>query len=228
MDISGLLLVDKPKAMTSHDVINLLRKKLKIKKIGHAGTLDPESTGLLLVLVSKAATKKASLFSGLDKTYFARLTLGVKTDTADHTGRILKKQTIKKISSNTIKDVFFSFLGDVYQVPPMVSAKKQKGKKLYELARKGITVPRKPQKICIKSIKIKQIKIPNIDFEVTCSKGTYIRTLCEDIATALGTIGCMNGLRRLKVAEYNVADAISVQEIKKSDNNFIAKNLIGL
>ncbi len=216
MDAKGLLLVDKPKGMTSHDVINILRRKLNIKKIGHAGTLDPEATGLLLVLISRAATKQASSFSGLDKTYEVRLTLGVKTDTADHTGKIISEKKVADFSRKQIAEAFEWFLGETFQVPPMVSAKKVGGKKLYVLARKGISVERRPQKIKILRLDILKIDLPHIYFSLRCSKGTYVRTLCEDIGEVLGCGAHMNGLRRTSLGDYNVKEAIDVENIKKS------------
>ncbi len=215
MDINGLLLVDKPKGMTSHDVIDILRAKLNIRKIGHAGTLDPEATGLLLVLIDKSATKKASSFASLDKTYDIRLTLGIKTDTADHTGKIISKNEVLNFSNEKIKQVIERFKGETQQVPPMMSAKKIGGKKLYALARKGISIERKPQLIKITGIDIKSIDLPDIYFSILCSKGTYVRTLCEDIGEVLGCGAHMNGLRRLGVGGYKVDNAIKVEEIKE-------------
>lgn len=226
MDINGLLLVDKPNGMTSHDVIDILRAKLNIKKIGHAGTLDPEATGLLLVLISKAATKKASSFSGLDKTYEVRLTLGVKTDTADHTGKIITEKKVAGYSKKQIDEAFEQFQGETQQVPPMVSAKKVGGKKLYELARKGISIERQPQKIIISSLHISKIDLPHIYFTLLCSKGTYVRTLCEEIGEVLGCGAYMNGLRRLGVGDYIVTEAIKVENIKQCKAAQILSRLI--
>ncbi len=226
MDINGLLLVDKPKGMTSHDVINILRRKLNIKKIGHAGTLDPEATGLLLVLISKASTKRASSFSGLDKTYEVRLTLGIKTDTADHTGKIISEKKVADFSKKQIDEVFARFSGDILQVPPMVSAKKVGGKKLYQLARKGISIERQPQKIRISQINISKVDLPHIYFSLRCSKGTYVRTLCEDIGEVFGCGAHMNGLRRTSVGGYSVKEAIEVENIKRCEIAEILNRLI--
>lgn len=226
MEINGLLLVDKPKGMTSHDVIDILRAKLNIRKIGHAGTLDPEATGLLLVLISKTATKKAGSFSELDKTYEVRLTLGIKTDTADHTGAVISEKAVENFSHKRIKDAFDRFLGCTQQVPPMMSAKKVGGKKLYSLARKGISIKRQPQPIKIISIDIISIDLPHVNFRMLCSKGTYVRTLCEDIGEALGCGAYMNGLRRLSVGDYNAADAIKVKDIKEKDVSLILDRII--
>lgn len=226
MDINGLLLVDKPKGMTSHDVIDILRAKLNIRKIGHAGTLDPEATGLLLVLISKSSTKKASSFTGLDKIYEVRLTLGVKTDTADHTGKIIADKKVEGISVKQIEEAFIRFQGETQQVPPMVSAKKVGGKKLYVLARKGISIERQPQKIKILRLNISKIKLPHIYFKLSCSKGTYVRTLCEDIGEALGCGAHMNGLRRLGIGNYSVEDAIKVGDIEKIERAEIKSRII--
>ena len=224
--MNGLLLIDKPKGMTSHDVINILRRKLNIKKIGHAGTLDPEATGLLLVLISRAATKRASSFAGLDKTYKVRLTLGVKTDTADHTGKIISKKKVAGFPKKQIDEAFERFKGETLQVPPMLSAKKVGGKKLYELARKGISIKRKPSKINIYKIDITRIELPDIHFNIRCSKGTYVRTLCEDIGDMLGCGAHMNGLRRLGVGDYSVKETIEVENIKQCETVEILKRLI--
>ncbi|MFH1062643.1 MAG: tRNA pseudouridine(55) synthase TruB [Candidatus Omnitrophota bacterium] len=226
MDISGLLLVDKPLDMTSHDVVSILRRKLNIKKIGHAGTLDPQATGLLLMLISRQATKSADCFSGMDKSYQARLTLGIKTDTADHTGKIISQQQVPLFSPLAIQQVFDCFKGKTIQIPPMVSAKKINGKKLYALARKGITVERKPVELNISELKILAVDLPNVDFQIKCSKGTYVRTLCEDIGDKLGCGGHMNGLRRLTVGKYDVKNAISVDKINQATVNEIAQAII--
>ncbi|MBU1087637.1 MAG: tRNA pseudouridine(55) synthase TruB [Candidatus Omnitrophica bacterium] len=226
MDISGLLLVDKPLDMSSHDVVDILRRKLDIKKIGHAGTLDPQATGLLLMLISRQATKRAQLFSGMDKSYQARLTLGIKTDTADHTGNVVEQFKVPEFSLSDIEKAFSCFQGKIMQTPPMVSAKKINGQKLYSLARKGITVARNPVEITIGEIKILAINLPHIDFQVKCSKGTYIRTLCEDIGQKLGCNAHMNGLRRTSIGQYNVDNAITVDKIKQADINDIAQEVI--
>jgi tRNA pseudouridine55 synthase len=226
MDINGLLLVDKPLDMSSHDVVNILRRKLNIKKIGHAGTLDPQATGLLLLLISKQATKRAQDFSGMDKSYQARLTLGIKTNTADHTGEIIVQKKVPEFSVLAIQEAFDCFKGKISQIPPMVSAKKIKGRKLYALARKGITVEREPVEVNIKELKILAIAMPDIDFEVKCSKGTYVRTLCEDIGEKLGCGGHMNGLRRLDVGQYDVQQAMSVDKIKQATVDELAQAII--
>lgn len=226
MDISGLLLVDKPLDMSSHDVVNILRRKLNIKTIGHAGTLDPQATGLLLMLISREATKLAHSFSGMDKSYQARLTLGIRTDTADHTGIIIEQNKVPEFSPLAIEEVFACFRGKIMQIPPMVSAKKINGQKLYSLARKGIIVARNPVEITIKEIKILAIDLPHIEFEVKCSKGTYIRTLCEDIGRKFGCGGHMNGLRRTSIGQYDLKNAMTIAEIKQADIEQIAKVII--
>ena len=228
METSGLLLADKPLNMTSHDVVNILRKRLSIKKIGHAGTLDPQATGLLLMLVGKKATKASNIFRDLDKTYAARLTLGIKTDSADHTGAIVAEKNIPLLSDEIIFEAFERFTGTILQTPPMVSAKKIKGKKLYKLARKGIEVVRDPVEIRIKRIRITKIDLPDIEFVVTCSKGTYVRTLCEDIGGELGTYAHMNGLRRVSVGSFDVKDALDVEKIKIMTPEDICKRLLDI
>ncbi len=213
-DLSGLLLVNKPSGMTSHDVVDFVRKKFEIKKVGHAGTLDPMATGLLIILIGKA-TKLSNRFSGMDKAYESRLTLGVKTDSADSMGKIIEERPVN-VSEEDIRDVFSRFVGEIEQVPPMVSAIRHKGKRLYELARKGITVERPKRKVKIYSLEIKNIDIPNIDFEVSCSKGTYIRTLCEDIGEALGCGGHQSRLHRTRIGDLTVEMARDLDDIDES------------
>ncbi|MFH1459184.1 MAG: tRNA pseudouridine(55) synthase TruB [Candidatus Omnitrophota bacterium] len=227
MDIAGILLVDKSRGMSSHDVVNVLRHKLKIKKIGHAGTLDPEATGLLIMLVSRA-TKLSDLFLNCEKTYDVQLTLGIKTTTADITGDIIKKESIPGLSDTQVREVLNSFLGRTKQIPPMYSAKKIKGEKLYNLARKGINIPRPDQTIYIYELKIKKINLPFIDFTVRCSKGTYIRTLCEDMGERLGYCAVMSGLRRTACGDYDIKQAITVENIEKLNAAQLAANIISI
>ncbi|MFH2138578.1 MAG: tRNA pseudouridine(55) synthase TruB [Candidatus Omnitrophota bacterium] len=226
-EINGILLVDKPKGFTSHDIVNKLRYVLQIKKIGHAGTLDPEATGLLIMLIGKA-TKSSADFLGLDKIYEVELTLGVKTSTADHTGEILEQKEVKEFSPDAINGIINTFKGVSEQIPPMMSAKKINGKKLYVLARKGIEVERKPQKILISDIKVTKIDLRNIWFTVHCSKGTYIRTLCEDIGGKLGCGGHMSGLRRTAIGKFKVHDAFDGHRLHREFKQEIEEKVISL
>jgi len=224
---NGVLLVDKCAGMTSHDVVNLLRRKLKIKKIGHAGTLDPGATGLLIMLIGKA-TKLSTEFLNLDKVYSVVLRLGVKTKTADMQGEIIETNDVPQFSPDYIQEKFSSFKGEQVQIPPMVSAKKINGKKLYVLARKGIEVERKPQKIEISSLEILKIKLPEIFFVMRCSKGTYVRTLCEDIGESFGCGACMHRLRRISIGKYCVEQALSIDKILQLSEEQIEEHLFNL
>ncbi|MDD7113856.1 MAG: tRNA pseudouridine(55) synthase TruB [Lachnospiraceae bacterium] len=217
--ISGIINIKKEKGFTSHDVVAKMRGILRQKKIGHTGTLDPDATGVLPVCLGKA-TKLCDLIADWDKTYEAVLLLGRETDTEDTSGTILKEEEVK-VDEQTICEIISSFVGDTMQIPPMYSAKKVKGKKLYELAREGIVIERKPCPITISSIEIKEVALPYVRFEVSCSKGTYIRSLCRDIGAKAGCGGCMASLIRTRVAAFHIEEAITLDELEKlrDDNN---------
>ncbi|MDI6785672.1 MAG: tRNA pseudouridine(55) synthase TruB [bacterium] len=214
-EICGLLNINKPKGLTSHDVIVKLRQLLKIRKIGHTGTLDPQATGVLMICLGKA-TKFASLLSSKDKEYTAGIKIGITTDTQDVWGIILKKEECSNLNMKQIKKAFLHFTGEISQVPPMYSAVKYKGKRLYELARKGLTVERTPRKVSInfiERISYKEDIYPEIIFKVSCSSGTYIRTLCEDIGKYLGYGACMFSLVRTRVGLYSLEDSLTLEEL---------------
>jgi len=216
--VDGIINVLKPPGMTSFDVVGFLRGVLKTSKIGHTGTLDPAAVGVLPVCVGKA-TKIIEYMTDKDKVYRAEMTLGVETDTQDGLGNIIAKRPVN-VTGDEIVKVFESFIGKQQQIPPMYSAVKINGKKLYELARKGITVERKPRDIEIYFIKIIDIFSDNrILFDVGCSKGTYIRTLCSDIGERLGTGAHMSFLVRLSAGNFNIKDALTVEEINEYANN---------
>ncbi|HAA24899.1 MAG TPA: tRNA pseudouridine(55) synthase TruB [Ruminiclostridium sp.] len=215
--MNGILLLIKPPNMTSFDVIAWLRKITGIKKIGHAGTLDPAACGLLPVCIGKA-TKTLPWFSEFDKSYRVEMILGIATDTYDNEGNILSKNPVK-LDKSLIKSVIFEFTGEIEQTPPMYSAVKVGGRRLYELARKGIEVERKPRRITIYDIDILDIKdegtYPVVRFDVKCSKGTYIRSLCNDIGIKLGYGAHMSFLIRTGVGPFSLADAVTLEEIEK-------------
>lgn len=213
--MEGILIIDKPENITSHDVVKHIRKLFAIKKVGHAGTLDPMATGILVLLLGKS-TRLFSSFSSFDKEYEATLTLGLETETGDRQGKIKKEFAFEKIDEDRIEKAFKQFVGKIEQVPPMFSALKFKGKKLYELARKGIEVERKPRPISIYSLMLLKFDPPQIDFRVRCSKGTYIRKLAEDIAKALGTRGCLSALRRTVLGPFGIKEAVKLEEINES------------
>lgn len=205
-DLSGIVVIDKEPGMTSHDVVVALRKLVKLRRIGHTGTLDPEATGVLPVCIGKA-TKVVDLLVDQPKVYQAVLKLGVTTTTQDQTGQVCERQAVKVDKSMVISTIL-SFVGQIEQVPPMYSALKQGGKRLYELARQGITVERPARPVTIYSInQIEQLTEDSYSFEVTCSKGTYIRTLCHDIGQKLGCGGHMSKLKRLAVGPFKLAQA---------------------
>ena len=212
--LSGYILVNKPKGMTSHDVVDAARNALGIRKIGHAGTLDPMATGLLILLIGHA-TKLSSRFSGLDKSYEATMCLGRKTTTADAEGDIIEERPVN-VSEADVREVFSKFVGEMEQIPPMVSAIRHKGKRLYELARKGVVVERKPRKVVVKQLDITRLEIPEIDFVVSCSKGTYIRKLCEDIGDMLGCGAYQSRLHRTRIGDFSINDSVAISDINEN------------
>ena len=213
----GIINVYKERGFTSHDVVAKLRGILRQKKIGHTGTLDPEAEGVLPVCLG-SATKVCELLTDKEKTYRAVLLLGVTTDTQDTTGTVLKETPVV-CEQQAVRDCIASFVGEQDQVPPMYSALKVNGKKLYELARQGIEVERKARRITIRRIEICKIDLPRITMEVTCSKGTYIRTLCEDIGKKLGVGAYMNTLRRTKTGPFSIEESYTVEDVEKLKEN---------
>ena len=213
--MNGMINVYKEKGFTSHDVVAKLRGILHQKKIGHTGTLDPDATGVLPVCLGNA-TKLCDLLTDKDKTYEAVLKLGVVTDTQDLTGKILEELTVE-CSQEEMEQVVYSFLGDYQQIPPMYSALKVNGKKLYELAREGKVIERNPRQVKIHEIKILNVnwQEKEVEFEVTCSKGTYIRTLCHDIGEKLGCGGVMKSLVRTRVSRFQIAESLSLAKIEE-------------
>ncbi|BBF42887.1 tRNA pseudouridine synthase B [Lachnospiraceae bacterium KM106-2] len=213
---NGIINVYKEKGFTSHDVVAKLRGILKQKKIGHTGTLDPEATGVLPVCLGNA-TKLCDLLTDKDKTYEAVLLLGTVTDTQDVFGTVKEEKEVT-VSEDEIREAILSFIGEYDQVPPMYSALKVNGKKLYELAREGIEIERKPRRITINDILIHSIDLATktVTMEVSCSKGTYIRTLCHDIGEKLGCGGCMKALERTKVSQFVKTDSLTLSQIEKA------------
>lgn len=213
--MDGILNIYKEKGYTSHDVVAKLRGILKQKKIGHTGTLDPDAEGVLPVCLGNA-TKLCDLLTDKDKTYEAVLKLGVTTDTQDLTGTILKECKVD-IDVEVIRSTIMSFVGDYNQIPPMYSALKVNGRKLYELAREGIEIERKSRLVHIYEIEILSIDetLNEISMSVTCSKGTYIRTLCHDIGELLGCGGSMKNLLRTKVSQFNLMDSLTLSQVSE-------------
>ncbi len=207
----GIINIYKQKGYTSFDVVAILRKKLKIKKIGHTGTLDPEAEGVLPVCIGKA-TKAVDYMIDKDKVYYAKMILGQETDTQDSTGTVIDTKEVI-VSEEEIIAAINSFEGEYKQIPPMYSALKVNGKKLYQLAREGKTIERKPRDIVIHRIWDISINVPEISFRVKCSKGTYIRTLCHDIGNQLGCKAHMTALTREASGDYNLSNAKKLEEI---------------
>ena len=218
--INGFLLVNKSVGCSSFYIVNQLRRVTNIQKIGHAGTLDPFSSGLLIIALRRENTKRIDHFQQLFKTYHVRLVLGIETDTLDSFGKVIAKKHVHKFSDAYIKSVLTSFLGEQSQVPPIFSAKKIDGKRSYNLARKGQSFSLEPVLIHIYSLTLLQNLGHTIDLAIQCSKGTYIRSLVRDIAIKLGTVGYAKNLVRVSIGDYHIKDALSISQF---DNERIEK-----
>lgn len=220
--MDGIIIINKTKGCTSHDIVYKIKKMLN-EKVGHTGTLDPMAEGVLPILVGKGTLASKYLINH-DKKYIVELQLGTKTDTADGEGKIVKQQPVNKeiLTTKNIEKILQSFVGKQEQIPPIYSAIKINGKKLYEYARKGQEIELKPRKIEIYNIKLINYSVEEkqIKFEVFCGKGTYIRSLCEDIAIKFGTVGYMKSLKRIQVGDFKIEDSITIDEL----NNIIPKN----
>lgn len=212
--MNGILIVDKPRDWTSHDVVAKLRGIYREKRIGHSGTLDPMATGVLAVFLGRA-TRAVELCENDEKTYVAGLRLGTVTNTQDITGEVLETREVS-VTEQQLQAVLTEFLGPQQQIPPMYSAVKIQGKKLYELARKGQTVERKPRNIMIHAIKLLGRQEDDFLLEIRCSKGTYVRTLCHDIGERLGCGGCLSSLRRTAAGQFSIKDAVSLEQIQRA------------
>lgn len=211
----GIIIIDKPDGMTSHDVVAKVRKKFNMRRVGHAGTLDPLATGVLVLLLGKA-TKLFATFVDFDKAYRATMVLGTKTHSADIEGKVLKQMPYEHITREEVEAAFQKFSGDIEQVPPMVSAVKVKGRKLYQLARRGLEVERKARQVRIGNLKIEKFAPPEVQFSLECSKGTYVRQLADDIGQMLGCGACITEIRRTKVGEFDIKDAVNLEELNES------------
>lgn len=217
MGLNGIILVDKPCDWTSHDVVGKLRGILHERRIGHSGTLDPMATGLLVVFVGRA-TRAVEFAEADSKEYIAGLRLGISTDTQDITGNTLKSSNSLP-SKAELEQALSAFKGEISQIPPMYSAIKVGGRKLYELARRGESVERKPRRVTIDKLDIIGENEGNYVLDVVCSKGTYIRTLCNDIGDTLGCGGCMSSLRRVKAGAFSIEKAHTIDEIQAAADN---------
>jgi tRNA pseudouridine55 synthase len=215
MEMIMILNLHKPVGWTSFDVVKKVRSIIKEKKVGHGGTLDPFAEGVLIIGTGKD-TKKLTSITSADKTYIARLCLGEITDTLDTEGQVIEAKPVPEINAADIHKVLDSFLGTSCQIPPMFSAKKVNGQRLYKLARKNIEVKREPVQINIKSIGLLDYLDHSLSFSITCSKGTYIRVLGKDIAEKLGTVGYLKSLVRMQVGPYSIDDSKTVEEFQAS------------
>lgn len=216
--INGIINIYKEAGFTSHDVVAKLRGIVKQKKIGHTGTLDPDAVGVLPVCFGNA-TKLCDMMTDKSKEYRACMRLGVITDTQDMSGKVLEERTVEYVTKEQVEEVINSFVGGYEQIPPMYSALKVNGKKLYELAREGKEIERKPRHVDIPYINIEEISLPEVRFTVGCSKGTYIRSLCFDIGEKLGCGAAMSALERTRVGSFNIADAHKLGEIEQMMHN---------
>lgn len=210
----GIILVNKHRGITSHDVVDEVRKRLGTRKVGHAGTLDPLAEGLLIIMVGKS-TKLFSRFVNFDKEYLGVMKLGEVTLTGDSEGAIVKKQDYQNLNEPEIKEVFSKFEGEIEQIPPMVSALRVKGKRLYSLARRGIEIERSPRAIKIYELRIIKIDLPLVEFYVRCSKGTYIRKLAQDIGESLGCGAHMISIKRMRVGPFKLEEAANLDDINE-------------
>lgn len=221
------MLVDKAVGMTSHDVVDIARRTLGMRKIGHCGTLDPIATGLL-VLVLGRGTKISDLLMSEDKEYVGAMTLGQKTDSHDAQGEIIEEHPVDQISHEQIEGIFAKFQGDIYQTPPMVSAVKKEGVPLYKLARQGKEVQRDPRLVHIYNYAILNIEIPEVQFRVRCSKGFYVRVYAHDIGEELGCGAHISALRRTRSGKFHVDDAVTLAELKEGSREDIAEKVLSL
>jgi tRNA pseudouridine55 synthase len=210
----GVLLVDKPAGMTSHDVVDRVRRHFGFKKVGHCGTLDPAATGLLILVLERATKLQDRLMSD-DKAYEGAMLLGVSTDSQDADGKVIAEKPVPPLTGDDIDRVFAKFRGDIQQIPPMVSAVKHQGTPLYKLARKGKTVEREPRLVHIYDLRALGLELPRIRFRVACTKGTYVRTLCSDIGDHLGCGAHLHELRRTQSGKFDVRDAHPLETILK-------------
>lgn len=224
-EMEGILLVDKPADHTSHDVVARLRGKLKMKRIGHAGTLDPMATGLMIILVGKA-TRVSQYLMGLDKEYEGTVELGKTTDTQDAEGEMLQTRPVPPLTEAAVKAAIAGFLGDQYQLPPMYSAVKIDGVPLYKSARKGQEIAREPRFIRVMSWELTGLALPRFDFRLRCTKGTYVRTLAHDLGERVGCGAHLAALRRTATDKFHVSQSLTLDQINALTLPEIEKRLI--
>jgi tRNA pseudouridine55 synthase len=223
----GLLLVDKPARLTSHDVVDRVRRQFHFEKVGHAGTLDPQATGLLILMIGRATKLANALLAG-DKAYEGILRLGVATDTQDADGRVIGEGDYSHVTRERIEAEFRKMTGDIMQTPPMVSAAKKNGVPLYKLARQGKTVERAPKLVHVYEFVLRDFAPPRVSFYLRCSKGFYVRTLCADLGTVLTCGAHLEQLRRVQSGEFDLTQAMRLEDILRLDRGQLLEKLIPL
>jgi len=224
-EMEGVLLVDKPRGLTSHDVVHHLRRKLSMRKIGHAGTLDPMATGVLVMLIGKA-TRISQYLMSVDKVYEGEATLGVITDSSDAEGEVMETRPVPELAEATVRAAMNAFLGDQYQVPPMHSAIKIGGVPLYKLARKGEEVEREPRFIRVAAFDLLAFTPPRLTFRLACSKGTYVRTVAADLGQKLGCGAHLSALRRTGSGKFTIDQCLPLDQIEALPLPEIERRLI--
>lgn len=221
---NGIILVNKPSGWTSHDVVAFMRARFNIPKAGHCGTLDPAATGLLVIVIGKF-TKLSQKFSCEDKIYGGTILLGTETDSQDMDGAVIRTADYSGVTEERLRAAFAKFTGEIMQTPPMVSAVKKDGERLYKLARKGVEVEREAKPVTVYSVDLANFNPPYADFVVRCSKGTYIRTLCADVGAELGCGAALYRLNRIQSGEFELKDAYDVEEMKEWSQNDLADRM---
>ena len=222
----GIMLVDKPILWTSFDVVNFVRNRFNVPKVGHCGTLDPAATGLLVLVLGKFTSYSEKL-AGEDKCYEADMLLGVETSSGDIDGEVISRKDPSQITEEQLRATLAGFVGEQMQTPPMVSAVKVDGRKLYDLARKGIEVERQAKPIVIHSLDVTKCELPSCSFTLECSKGTYVRTLCSDAGKKLGTGAMLTNLRRIRSGRFDIRNALTVEQIKNFSQEDLGQYLAG-
>lgn len=225
--MNGVLVVDKPAGMTSHDVVRRLRRLCRTRRVGHAGTLDPMATGLLLVAVGEGTRVVQFLVEG-DKTYRASLLFGAETTTQDAEGEVTLTRPWQQLDEAVVLQACQQMIGELQQIPPMYSAIKIKGVPLHRLARQGLEVERAPRTVHIRSLAVEQLTLPHLSFEVECSKGTYVRTLCQDIGQRLGSAAHLTSLRRIRSGSFSIDEAVTLDWLEAAEADAIAARMLPL
>jgi len=226
-NIDGVLIVDKPQGWTSHDVCAFVRKRFRIKKVGHAGTLDPLATGILVVLLGRA-TKQSIVLSSCEKEYFGVMELGFQTHSHDRNGQVLQTAPWEHITLEAVREKARDFTGEILQTPPMVSALKHQGVRLYELARRGVSVPREKRRIVVHHLDIQKKEGPFIHFSACVSKGTYLRTLIHDLGGELGCFATLTQLRRIRSGQFLLSDGVTIDQLKEMTLKDMQGRIFGL